>query len=321
MIMRSNCDHLRWILMFSSNKNLESIIVMILSMAMFTCGDAIIKYLSADLPLGEIIFVRGIMVCLLFTLLLKFQKQEIFPKQGWNRWNLIRAFFELAVACFYLVGLMLLPLATAVILVFSGPIILTVLAALILKEKVGWRRWCAVFVGFIGVIFVADINLDSNEIVDSWALLLPLTAALLTALRDVFVRNIPSALSPTQIAFTTAWMVTLGGLLTLPLGWQPITADNMTWLGIASAVILGAYLSYVYATRHSELSLVAPFKYSSIPLAMLLGFFIWGDVPTQNDYIGTMIIMGAGIFIFIRKQSKESKENIAKESSQPAQTD
>ncbi len=275
---------------------------MMLSMGLFTIGDALIKFLSNDLPVGQIIFIRGLMVCLLFVALLKIKKQQILPRACWNRWNLLRAFFELSVACFYLTGLVLLPLATAVILVFSSPIMLTILAALILKEKVGWRRWSAVVVGFIGVVFVADLQQVS---LDSWAVLMPLIAAFLTALRDIYVRNIPNVLSSTQVAFTTAWLVTLGGLATLPFGWEAVTLTHFGLMAAASAFILAAYLTYIVTTRIGELSFIAPFKYTSIPLAMLMGYLVWGDIPTTNSYIGTAIIVASGMFILVRSRNKK----------------
>jgi len=281
--------------------NIKSALFMVLSLALFTSGDAMIKFLSDDLPVGQILFVRGVFVCLLFSLLLRYKKQQIIPAAAWNRWNLIRSIFEVAIAACYLTGLVLLPLATAIILVFCGPLMLTILAATILKEKVGWRRWCAVVTGFIGVVLVADLQQAS---LNSWAVILPLMAAFLTALRDIFVRNIPSVLSPTQIAFTTAWMVTLAGLATLPFGWQAITTEHLGLLAIASFFIMGAYTTYIITTRMGELSFVAPFKYSSIPLAMLIGFLVWGDIPSSSSILGTLVIIASGVFILLRKKQK-----------------
>ena len=272
---------------------------MVLSMALFTSGDAMIKFLSDELPIGQILFVRGIFVCLLFCLLLKFKKQPILPREAWNRWNLLRSVFEVLIAGCYLTVLVLLPLATAVILVFCGPIMLTILAATVLKEQVGWRRWGAVVVGFIGVILVADLQQAS---LNSWAVLLPLAAAFLTALRDISVRNIPSILSSSQIAFTTAWMVTLAGLATLPFGWQALNVQQLGLLGIASFFIMGAYTTYIITTRMGELSFVAPFKYSSIPLAMLIGYLVWADVPSSSSILGTGVIIASGMFILLRKR-------------------
>ncbi|NRA19570.1 MAG: DMT family transporter [Oceanospirillaceae bacterium] len=283
------------------SQNFKSALFMMLSLSLFTCGDAIIKFLSDDLPIGQILFVRGILVCLLFSLLLTFKRQQILPKEAWNRWNLLRSVFEVAIAGCYLTGLVLLPLATAIILVFCGPIMLTILAATVLKEQVGWRRWSAVVIGFIGVLLVADLQRDS---LNSWAVILPLTAAFITALRDIFVRNIPSVLSSSQIAFTTAWMVTLAGLSTLPFGWQALNSQQLWLLAIASLFIMGAYTTYIITTRMGELSFVAPFKYSSIPLAMLIGYLVWGDIPSGNSILGTAVIIASGMFILLRKRVK-----------------
>lgn len=288
--------------MTHDKQNMKAAAMMVLSMAMFTTGDAIIKFLSADLPIGQIVFLRGVLVCVFFWLLLRQQKLALFPRASWNRWNILRGFFELSVAACYLTGLMLLPLATAVILVFSGPIMLTILAALILKEKVGWRRWLAVSMGFGGVILVADLQQTSWT---SWAVLLPLTAAFLTALRDIYLRHIPQVLSSAQIAFTTAWMVTIAGLMTLPWGWSSVTVEHTGLLTLGSFFIFAAYISYVSTTRMGELSFIAPFKYTSIPLAMLIGYLVWGDLPSTMSYIGTAIIVISGVFIFIREGKKK----------------
>ncbi len=285
----------------SDLQNLKAAGYMMLSMSLFTLGDAIIKYLSQDLPIGQIVFLRGVIVCGLFVLLLRYQKQSLFPRACWNRWNLLRSVLELLVACFYLVALTLLPLATALILVFSSPIMLTILAALLLKEKVGWRRWCAVSTGFVGVILVADLQQVS---LTSWAIVLPLIAAFLTALKDIFMRKVPKVLTATQVSFTIAWVVTLGGLATLPMGWSALKISHLGFLSLGAIFILAAYLCYVITTRIGELSFISPFKYTSIPLAMMIGYLVWGDIPSTTSYIGTAVIVASSVFILFRGATK-----------------
>ena len=284
--------------MSTISRNLEAAGLMVLSMALFTSGDAIIKHLSDNLPIGEILFFRGLIVCVFFAGMLTHKRQIIFNKASLNKWNLCRALCELGVAFTFLTGVVLLPLATATVLIFSGPLMLTILAALILREHVGWRRWLAVVLGFVGVILVADPEVTEW----SWAIAFPLLAALLTAIRDIIIRYVPPQLSSLQVAFTTAWIVTLGGLTTAIAGWQTLHLNHIAWLFLGGVFIFGAYLSYVVTTRIGELSFVSPFKYTTIPLAILLGYLVWGEIPSRTTLIGTIIIISSGLVILYREK-------------------
>ena len=139
---------------------------------------------------------------------------------------------------------------------------------------------------------------------DRWTLLilLPLSSALFSATRDIIQRGIPPEVPAAAISLVTAAAMMLGGFATMPFGWVVPTGPQAGIL-LASAVLVGAgYQFYVLAIRTGDISFVSPFRYVAIPLAMILGFAVWGDVPTPLKLLGAGIIVGSGLFIFYRER-------------------
>lgn len=275
--------------------NLRAAALMIAAMASFCINDAFMKTLAARAPVGQLIAVRGVIVVLLMLALL--------PRLGLrvgrpDRFTILRAFGELGVTFAFLTALITLPLADTYTLYFAAPILLTACAALFLGERVGPRRWAAVIVGFLGVLVV--LGLPSQ-----WQLasLLALSAAAISVARDICTRKIPPEVGSGTAALVTAACVMLGGAVTglgggwVALGWIDITLCALAALGAA-----GGYVAFVAALRMGDLSFIATFRYSAIPMAMALGFAFWGDVPSLQMVAGALLIMGSGLFILWRER-------------------
>jgi drug/metabolite transporter (DMT)-like permease len=277
--------------------NLRAAGLMLAAMALYGVSDAMIKHVSAGLPIGEIMGLRGIVMCLLLYAMLRHQGHPTQWRVWLHPWNIGRGTAEIACAGLYFAGISRLPLGDASALFFVAPIILTALAALILKEHVGPRRWTAVAVGFFGVMVVAGPP-------QGWTLLilLPLTSAFFSALRDIVQRRIPAEVPAGAISLVTAAAVMIGGFATLPFGWVVPTPGQAGILLLSAAIVGGGYQCYVLAIRAGDISFVSPFRYVAIPLAMLLGFIGWGDVPTPMKLLGACIIVGSGLFIFYRER-------------------
>lgn len=267
-----------------------------LAMSMITTNDAIVKHLTQAFGIGQIMFIRGILVCAIFSVVLTATKSPIFSRHAFHRWNMVRALLELFATLTFLSGLSMLSLAVASTLAFSSPIILAVLAAVFLRERVGWLRWSMIFAGFVGVLMIANPFADNT----SWAVILPILCAVFVALRDLAIRYVPVEISSLQIAFTNGWIVMLGGgLLSYYQGWSSVEVSWYGWFaGLAIAISCG-YLFNVVGTRLGELSFIAPFKYTSVLLAIAIGYIVWGDAPTLLMLGGAGIIVLSGIVLML----------------------
>jgi drug/metabolite transporter (DMT)-like permease len=279
--------------------NLRAAGLVVLTMTLFAVSDSILKLLLGRLPIGEVMALRGLLVCLLIVSWLALRQGLPQRAALLHRINLGRALIELGVAASFFAALRQLPLANATTLIFASPIIMTMLATVVLRERVGVRRWSAVLTGFAGVVLVAAPTSEGWSPAAGFALL----AAALIAVRDLMTRFIPPEVGSGAAALTTAAVVTAGGTLTLPLAWAPPAPRELALLGLSSLFIAVAYATVVMAFRKGDLSFVAPFRYIAIPLAALLGWLVFGDVPSGNMLAGAAVIIGSGAFIFHRERA------------------
>ncbi len=212
-----------------------------------------------------------------------------------------RAALTMLSTVFYLTALAVMPIADTIAITFAGPLFLTMLATPLLGEPVGWRRWTAVVVGFVGVVVMVRPGTGTLQAVA----LLPVGAALMGALRDIITRRITShigrAESSVAILCFTTLVVILGGLLTLPFGWRLPSMVDFGLLALSGFLIGAAHYLLIEAFRFAEVGLIAPFKYISIVWAVLFGFLVWGDIPDRWIVIGAGLVIGSGLYIFHRE--------------------
>jgi drug/metabolite transporter (DMT)-like permease len=275
--------------------NLRAALLVIVAMASFCINDAFIKALSARTPIGELMAVRGLFGIALMLVLLPWIGLRIGRP---DRFTWLRAAGEVAVTFTFLTALTMLPLGDVYTLYFAAPLLLTVGAALLFGERVGPGRWGAVMAGFAGVLIVLGLP-------SSWRLasLLALAAALLSVMRDLATRRIPAAVGSGTVAMLTGTCVALSGAATvLGGGWVPLAWPDVGLCALAALGVTGGYTAFVMALRMGELSFVATFRYTGIPMAMALGLAVWGDVPTARMLAGALLIMGSGLFIVLQER-------------------
>jgi len=274
--------------------NLKAALFVVIAMSMITTNDAIVKHITQVFNVGQIMFLRGAVICIIFALVMKYRRQPVFNRQTLHRWNLLRALFELCATLAFLTGLSMLPIAVASTLGFASPIFLALLAAVLLKENVGLDRWLVILVGFGGVMLITNPFAESA----SWAVIFPIICAFFVALRDIAIRFVPDEIPSSQVAFTNAWIVMLGGgLYSLYQGWGEADLSWYLWFfGLGAALYCG-YLLLIIGSRLGELSFIGPFKYISIIIAILYGYLIWGDQPTLTMLAGATIIVVSGIIL------------------------
>jgi drug/metabolite transporter (DMT)-like permease len=288
--------------------NLKAALFVVIGMSMITTNDAIIKHITEVFNVGQIMFLRGALICVIFACVMRLRGQPVFQRRSLHRWSLFRALFELCATLFFLTGLSLLPIAVASTLGFSSPIFLALLAAFVLKEKVGLDRWLIILIGFGGVLLITNPFAAGA----SWAVIFPIVCAFFVALRDIAIRYVPNDLPSTQVAFTNAWVVMIGGgLYSIYQGWGEADLQWYLWFIALGIALYSGYLCLIIGSRLGELSFIGPFKYVSILLALLYGYLIWEETPTLTMLAGAVIIVISGIILLSSEKRRARKAALA----------
>ena len=272
--------------------------LMVGAIALFSLNDTLAKWLAANYQAPQMLFFRSIPALLLLLPSIR--------KLGWRSlidverpWlQAMRAVIGAVETMLFYWAVQKLSLAGAMTYYLAGPIYVTVMAAVFLREKVGWRRWTAVFVGFLGVV----IALGPSAMSFGWSALIALTGSIIYSIFLVTTRVVRG----TPDSVLAAWQVTAGlifGGIVSPFVWVPVAhwydGALMALLGVAALLaILGVNRSLAVAPA----SVVVPYQYTMIVWAVIFGYFVFGNVPSPQTLVGAAIIIGAGLFIFFREQ-------------------
>jgi drug/metabolite transporter (DMT)-like permease len=280
--------------------NTRGILAMSASVVAFIFNDALIKLAAESVPSVQAIGVRGVFATLWCTL-------ALLASGAWRQigaaahpFVLLRGVLEAAAAIVYLVALFHIPFAIATAVNLSTPLVLTVLAVLILREDVRWRRWSAVILGFVGVLLViqprpGDLN--------TWTWV-ALIGTFIGAFRDVLTGYLPRGVPTLVVSFTTAITVAIVGCgWGLMEGWQPMSWRALGFIVASSLLLATGYQLLVLALRSgAEISVIGSFRYGSILWAIAIGYVVWGDVPNALALFGISVIVGAGLYILHRER-------------------
>ncbi|MDZ4869215.1 MAG: DMT family transporter [Alphaproteobacteria bacterium] len=278
--------------------NMRGIVAVLVSMALFVLSDSVVKLAGEMMPATEIMAVRGVMAVLLMG-------GVAVATIDRSKWHLVaqprvvvRASIEAIVAVLFLIALPQLPLADITAIQQVTPIVLTVLSAVVLKEAVGWRRWLAVFAGFVGVVLVIQ---PTAEGINLFALS-ALACAALVAVRDIITRGLQPGIPTALVTFTTTLSVCIAGFVGAPLEtWHMPTPYGFALLAASAVLVSSANIFIIRAFRGTEVSVVAPFRYAGVVWAIVLGFAIWGHVPNGLAIAGTVILVASGLYIMHRE--------------------
>jgi len=270
---------------------------MLAGAALLTCNDALIKSLAGRYPVGELLFFRGFFVWpwifLIAWRLGGLRTLRINSVRG----QALRSLCVIASSFLFVTGLKYLTLTDAIAVAFSGPLFITAMAPVMLGETVGWRRWMAVTIGFAGVICMLRPGSGTLQ----WAVLLPLGAAICGGLRDIITRRISGTETTVAVLGVTTGVVMLAGIATIPFGWVPIRPADLPTFALSGVLIACAHYLVIEAFRRGEAAMVAPFKYSSLIWAVLIGFVAFGELPDLWTLIGGAIIISAGLYVLHRE--------------------
>lgn len=281
--------------------NMKGAVFMMVSVAAFVINDSLMKSLSGDIPLFQAIFLRGVFATLLVSILA--------ARAGVIRWSalapvdrptaMIRVCAEIGVTSCFLQALFNMPLANATAILQGAPFALTFAAAVFLREKVGWRRWTAILIGFLGVLMIVQPGGKDFNAASYYAL----GAVGFLVVRDLATRRLSPATPSLFITMMTAVAITcLGGVVTATQSWQPVDGATLAHLALSACFLFCGYLFSVMTMRVGEMSFIAPFRYTILIWALLLGVFIFGEVPNTLAIFGAAIVVSAGLYTFFRER-------------------
>lgn len=290
--------------MTTGNDNRSAILLMAGSMALFAVEDLFLKRAAMALPPGQVIAMTGAAGAVLFWLIAAAKRQPILSMRALRGAPLLRSLSEAGATMFYIVALAVLPLSVNSALLQASPLVVTMGAALFLGEKVGWRRWSAIGVGFLGVMIIlqpwsaAEFRLTG---------LLTVACVLILAARDLATRAMPPEIGTFQL---TTWaylaLIPAGMVLMLIAGDSPAAIPPARWadLGLAVTTGMGGYYGITAAMRLGEVSVVAPFRYTRLVFAVALAVAFLGERPDAATIIGSGLILGAGLYAFARARAR-----------------
>ncbi len=276
----------------------RGILLMLLAMLMFTLNDAIGKWLVASYPVGQLLALRSL-AALAVLLPLAWRNGDLKRLFSLKQPGLqfIRILLVIAeVSCFYW-SVQFLPLADVFMFYLASPLFLTALSVPLLGEKVGVRRWLAVSVGFVGVVLI----FPPSEAVLSLPALIALAGSLALALMLTLTRSLSTTGGLTLITLQT-FGVALAGSLTIPFAWVTPNLIDFSLLCLLGFVATSAHFLMNSAVSIAPSAVVAPFQYTSIVWAILLGYLIWGDFPLPQALAGAGLIVASGLFVLYREQ-------------------
>lgn len=281
--------------------NLRGAILMVLAMAGFAIEDTIIKLIADDLPTWQIILSFGVGGSAIFGIMALMRGEALVSRAVMQPAVWYRNLGELIGVLGFVTALSLTALSTASAILQATPLLVTLGAALFLGEPVGWRRWSAILIGFLGVLLILRPGLDGFDASALFAVI----GVIGLALRDVATRRVAKETSSVQLSFLAFLTALPGALILAVLSGQPwVQPSGMLWLALAGNVVIGvlAYYLIVAATRIGEVSFVTPFRYSRMVFALILGWWVFGERSDVLMLLGTVIIIGSGLFTLWRER-------------------
>ena len=273
---------------------------MILSMACFAVEDTFIKLLSARLPATQILFSVGFGGALITLALGVTLNVNLADKILLNKHVISRTIADLFGALFFTSAMVLIPMSLLASILQATPLFVTLGAAILLGEKVGWRRWSAIFIGFLGVIIILQPGYGSFQL----ASLLGLAAVLCLALRDVVTRDMATEIPTLTVTFYACLAMGSAGFIAYPFFGTPIMPTTFEAILLVCAAIIGVtgYFLIVLATRKGDVSVIAPFRYSRLLFSLGLASLILGEMLTLPILLGGLLVVSSGIYTFGRER-------------------
>ncbi|MGO4909356.1 DMT family transporter [Pseudorhodobacter sp. W20_MBD10_FR17] len=294
------------------SNNSRGILYMVVAMATFTLNDTFIKLATETVPLSEAIAVRGMLTVLGLLAVARVMGVKDFNLAAADRKLLgWRTFGEVGGTITFLLALRQMPLANISAILQSLPLAVTLGAALLLKEPVGWRRMTAILVGFCGVMMIVKPGTEGFNI---WSVL-ALVSVGFVVIRDLSTRQFSSNIPSVVIALFSAVAVTIMGFSGLALeSWRGLTVAEMLMLTTAAGALIVGYMFIVMAMRVGDVAIIAPFRYTSLVVAIFLGWLAFDTLPGPWTVAGAVVVVATGLYTYLREHQLQRRIAASKSS-------
>jgi len=279
---------------------------MSVNMLAFVVNDAFMKFLFIDISIYQAIFLRGVITIPMLAMMAVYRNQITFSvnKSDW-KYIWLRVAGEVGAAVFFLSALAQIPLANVTAILQAVPLTVTMAAALFLRETVGWRRWFAIIIGFLGVTIIVRPGVEGFSVYSLYAI----AAVFCVTIRDIATRKLSKDVPTSLVAMITGVAITLYGAIMLPsVVWVTLTGTHWFLLILAAIAIVFGYVFSVLAMRTGETSFIAPFRYTAMIWAIGLGIILFNDWPDNLTLLGTTIVIATGIYSFHREKVRQGKD-------------
>ena len=281
---------------------LAGIGLMLLSIFMFSFGDALGKFIVATYSVGQLLWLRACAALLVLLPMIWKQRAE-FGRLERPWLQLLRVTLStLEVAAFFL-ATVYLPLADVITYYLASPIFVTALSGIVLGERVGWRRWTAILVGFCGVL----IAMRPSAQTVSWPAMIALGGSISFAFLMLITRSLRATPDIVLASSQFGGTFLLGALLS-PIGWVTPDLRSLALFAVAGCISVSALLCVNRSLKLAPASVVVPYQYSMIVWAVMFGYAVFGDVPSPATIVGAAVIIGAGLYIFLRERALGREE-------------
>jgi len=280
------------------NNNLVGIAFMVGGMFLLILMDATAKWLvESNMAPAQVLAIRSWIITFFILVILFLRRDLAALKTRRPVFHGIRGLLGTAAPLFFFQALKSLPLADATVVFFASTFILTGMSALVFRERVGIHRWAAVITGFAGVIIA--VNPEGNGELSAY--LLVLCSAFVYAALLLTGKRLTEQDSIVSLVFSFNLMIGLSTSLVLPMVWVPVSGDTVAVLFLLSFLALSGHFALTTAFSRAEVSAIAPFEYSSLVWAMVIGYVIWQDIPSMRVLLGAGIIIASGLYVIHRE--------------------
>jgi drug/metabolite transporter (DMT)-like permease len=290
----------------TSNTARLGVILMLLGMVMFSLNDVLGKWLVATYSVGQLMLIRSLAAIVVLA--------PFFWRTGWRRLvevdrprlHLLRsALFAFEASGFYF-AVAYMPLADAMTYWLAAPIYVAAMSPFLLKEKVGWRRWTAILVGFAGVI----IALEPSKETFTLPALIAVAGSLAFSLAMVLGRTLRAAPDTTLVFWQVAGAAIFAAFCVFfdPAGWAPMTGIDFGLLSLLGIVAMSAHMLVNRSLKLADAATVVPLQYTLLLWAIVFGWMFFGDLPRPAMLVGAGVIVASGLFIFFREQQVKRRK-------------
>jgi S-adenosylmethionine uptake transporter len=280
--------------------NTTGALLMVASMVAFVINDTLLKLTGGVIPLFQLIFMRGLLATVLVYMLARsLGALRLRISRRDKGLIVLRGLIEVVTAYFFLNALFNMPIGNLNAIMQVAPLTVTLGSALFYREAVGWRRMLAILIGLFGVLLIIRPGTEGFNI---WSLYALASVVCVTA-RDLVTRRLSREVPGMAVTLGTTFAVmAAAGLASLTQDWVPVTPRSGVLISGSALFVMAGYFFSIQVMRTGDVSFVAPFRYTGLVGAMIIGFAVFDEVPTALTLLGAAIVIATGLFTFYRER-------------------